>query len=330
MKIVGFEAANSFVKIKSDKGEDAYLNTLRERHDLGEDLYEGAFGRATALNWFKYNGIIYTTGDTYEARSSSARDSDRYGTEEYKVESLIAIAQHVENGDEVKIVTGLPAKDYKKQSCHDDLVRNLIGTHTVYVGKEPRTFEIVEVRSILQPLGTLTFLMLNEDGSPKEQGVKLAKQRKVVVDIGFGTTDVAILEGTTLIDSFGVDVAMLDAYERMLKKLDLHNDLTPFQMEKAVRAAKSGKVTFEYGGREYDATDAAAESLRITAGNIISRVKNRIALDKYDATIFTGGGVLALYDHLKHQLEGVPNAVPVREPQMANARGNYIYGKYKK
>jgi plasmid segregation protein ParM len=332
MKVVGYEAANSFVKIKSEKGETAYLNSLRERIEPVEDVYGGTFGNKSSLNFYKYDDVTYTAGDIYDAKSSSARDSDRYGTYEYKVESLIAIAQHIDNGDEVKVVTGLPAKDYKKQECHDKLSKNLRGTHTVYIGKEPRTFEIKEVKTILQPLGTLTALMFNDDGTPKEQGLKLSRQRVVVVDIGFGTTDVAVLEGGNLIDSFGVDVAMFDAYDRILKKVGLENDLTTFQMESYVRKAikDNRKVTFEYGGVEYDVTDETKKSLQITAGSIVSGVKNRIALDKFDATVFTGGGVLALRSNLKHQLEDVPNAVPVGSPQMANARGNYIYGVVKR
>jgi plasmid segregation protein ParM len=327
MKVIGYEAANSFVKIKSDKGEEAYLNTLRERSEVEELVYaDGTFGKSNSdKSRYKVEGRTFTRGDIYEAQSSSSRDSDRYGSEAYKLESLIAIAGHVDNGDEVKLVTGLPVKDYHSKA-EDMLAESLLGTHTVFVDKEPKTFTIEEVRNVLQPLGTLTFLMLNEDGSPKDGGIKLAKQRKVVVDIGFGTTDIAILEGTTLVDSFGVDVAMLDMYERILKKLKLQNDMTPFQIEQALRAG----TLLHHGGREFDAAAAYEEARKVTASTIVSRVKNRISLDKYDASIFTGGGVTALRGELKHLLEDVPNAVPVREPQLANARGYFIYGKHKK
>ena len=329
MKVIGFEAANSFVKIKSERGEDAYLNTLRERHDLGEDI----FGEESApKEFFKYNDIIYTKGDTRNMQSSSARDSDRYATEEFKIESLIAIAQHVDNGDQVKVITGLPAKDYKNQKTHDTIARQLLGQNTVWVGKEPRTFEVMEVRTILQPLGTYTFLLMNEDGSLKEQGLKLSRQNKVIIDIGFGTTDVAILEGGEMVDHFGIGVSMFDVYDRMLTKLGLKNSLSHLQMERLVRQAEKEKkpLVIEYGGREYEAEDIKKESMRIVAGRIITGLKNRVSLDSYDAAIFAGGGVLALYDHLKVLLEEIPNAVPVKHPQMSNARGFYIYGKYKK
>ena len=328
MKVIGVEAANSFVKTKSEGNESAYLNTLRERLEIGEDLYGNAFGNTKKREFYKYNGVIYTKGDVHDAKSSSARDSDRYDSESYKIEMLIAIAEHVENGASVKAVTGLPAKDYKKDEIHGKIVNALKGTHTVYVGNEPRTFEIKDVMVILQPLGTLTFLMLNEDGSPKPQGLKLAKQRKIIVDIGYGTTDVAILEGTTLIDSFGVDVSMFDAYDRILKKLGLENDVDAFEVEKVIREASKNKTEaiLEHGGKEYKLDELKNETFKLVTDRIVRGVKRRVSLEKYDASIFTGGGVLALYDHLKANLEDVPNAVPVRAPQMANAVGYYIYG----
>lgn len=331
MKVIGFEAANSFVKIKSEKGEDAYLNTLRERYEEGEDVYGDTFGARQKREYFKYNDILYTKADVHDADSSSARDSDRYDSEAFKLESLIAIAQHVDNGDSVKVVTGLPGKDYKKDDAHADLAANLKGTHTVWVGNDCRTFEIKDVMTILQPLGTFTYLMLNEDGSAKPLGLKLSKQRVVIIDIGFGTTDIAILEGTTLIDTFSLDVSMFDAYNRILKKHGLDDIVDAFEIEKVIRETEKGeRVIFSHGGVEYDLEDAKNESFKRIADRIVRGVKKRVSLDKYDASIFTGGGVLALYDNLKVELEDVPNAVPVREPQMANARGYYIYGRNKK
>src|SRR5690606_37347940 len=98
--------------------------------------------------------------------------------------------------------------------------KNLGGTHTVYVNGTPRTFEIVDVKVLLQPLGTLTHLLIDEHGDIRKEGLGLtrADKRSVIVDIGWGTTDVALMQGSNLVDYFGVDTAMQDAYELILNR----------------------------------------------------------------------------------------------------------------
>ena len=320
MKVVGIEAANSFVKVKSRKGETAYLNTVREHFAKEESFLTGV---PNGLNVFRYDGSIYTVGDIHDYLSSSSRDGDKYDMFQYKLENLLGIAQHVDNGDRIRVVTGLPSEHYS-EDLKNKVISNLQGRHTVYVNTEPRTFEIVDVKVILQPLGTLTYLLIDENGYIRNEGVGLtrADKRTVIVDIGWGTTDIALMQGPNLVDYFGIDTAMLEVYEQILDHHGLRSKLTPFQAEYQLKLGDD----LEYGGIKYPTGILAKEVRANVASSILTKLKNRVKLEEYDAVIFTGGGVSALYENIRMAALSIPNALPIQEPQMANARGYYAYG----
>lgn len=326
LKAVGMEVANSFVKVKSYKGEGVYLNTIKEHFEDEEQAFFGSLSDGTRKKRFKYQGRLWSIGETRGGVSSSGRDSDRYATDSYKAQAMIALAQFVESGDELKVVTGLPANHYRKQNAEHLVEEALRGEHVVTVDGNPVKFNVRQVVPVLQPMGTLYYLMLNDDGTPRPDARRLRDAYKAIVDIGFGSTDVAILDGAELVEYFVVNVSMVNAYERILRTVKLQNELTPLEAEQQLREQDA----LSFGGRTYDVEEIKRNAFKTTASEIIAGVKNRVSLERMDATIFTGGGVKALYSGLRDQLENVPNAVPVKDPQPANARGFWLYGMYKK
>lgn len=327
--VIGYEVANSFVKIRSRRGEDIYPNTLRriEPFEMDLDLQSG-----------RPRYTYYTIGkDTYVAGerslktdiSSSSRDSDRYDTPEFFAESLIAISQHAEHEDELVIVTGLPVNHFQDGKSKEKLLRLLGGEHRIYVNGRIKTFYIRKVLVILQPIGTLTSLIFDLDGFIVNQ--KLVKTTKVIIDIGWGTTDVAILDGLRLIRQEPVDMAMLDAYlniERAMRhEFDYIKDrnIPLFKLEEQLRDSDS------YIGwdQKFNVKAIKARAFEITASTIMSQIKNKVTLSDYDQIIFTGGGVSALKIYLKAQLEDKKNIYMPSNTQMANATGFYVYGKVK-
>lgn len=316
--VVGHDAANSYVKSVSEDKSIVYPNTLRERPEQEE-----AFLNGTRQPRFTYKGVTYTIGEARFSVSSSARDSDRYLSDVWRTESIISVAQHVKNRNRVKVVTGVPSNHYGN-SVAKDIENALVGSHTVVVDGKKRTFEIAQTTVVLQPMGTLFYLIVHDDGTLRKETAHLLDNLKIIIDIGFGSTDIAIVDGSELIEYFGVDASMLDAYERILQKSNLANELTPLQAEQQLRQGTS----LSYGGQHFDVTDLKKESFKLVAQSIISKVKNRKSLESFDASIFTGGGVQALHSDLKRYLVDVPNAVPVSNSQEANAYGYYLYGLY--
>lgn len=330
IKVVSFEAANSYVKGRSAKGRICYLNALKERFEDEEVVQVRSKIKVDVEDKpenkiFKFEGRLYTIGDALDAVFSTARDADRYSNPFYRTASILAISQLIDHGDRVLAVTGVPGNHYKNEQVYQAIKNALTGVHTVVINGETRTFEIVDVKIILQPMGTLYSLIINEDGTYTDNGQDIEEARKkIVIDIGFGSTDVAVLDGMTLLRVFTVDISMVDAYKRILRKLELTNKMEPLEIEQALR---KGSVV-RHGGITYDATKAKEEAFEITAQQIISRVKNRESLEDFDYVIFTGGGVEALYQPLKSHLIGVPNAVKVGDAQQANGEGYYLYGLF--
>ncbi|WLR44437.1 ParM/StbA family protein (plasmid) [Bacillus carboniphilus] len=326
--IIGVEAANSFVKLKAPgDNEDYYLNTRKELiaeeegHLLGEDKEKQTV--------FEIDGSRFIVGDP-KGVSSTDRSEERYKDKKYKHETLAAVATQISDGQKVSIVTGLPADHYKKKYLHDDVINNLKGNHTVFVDGERKKFNIDRVHVMLQPLGSLMYYIFNFDGTVRKGREHLLKAKILVIDIGFGTTDVVEVDSMQPSESEGIDVGMINAtkfFSTIIKnEFPRINGLPDgLQLDQTMRY----KDMIMAGGVEYDIKEMKNKAYSLTADEILSKVGVKgFNLNQYDLVLFTGGGVEALRDQLKIKLEGT-NARRLEKSQMANAYGYYTYGVIK-
>jgi hypothetical protein len=328
---VGVEAANSFVKAATASEELCYLNTLR-RVEPFEDI--------TGLTVFNFEGTNYVAGEITGV-SSSARNDDRYASKGYRAETIIAVAQLVEDGAEVILSTGLPAEDHKNKQNHVKAQRNLQGEHTVYVSGEERTFTVKKVYTPLQPVGSVVNRLYGFDRKLRNGSEQERKARKLVVDIGFGTTDVSDIEGLRTIRYDGIPVGMLES-NRIIKdeltKRGARGIQSYLHMDALIRNADvvteadefTGKdvvvrMAIHTGGKEFEISELVRDAYEYTASLIMKRVENLgYVMKDYDMVLFTGGSTLALHEYLKPYLEGV-NTKAEKGAQIANAKG---YAKY--
>jgi plasmid segregation protein ParM len=328
---IGVEAANSFVKAATEHEELCYLNTLR-RVEPFEDT--------TGLTVFSFEEIAYIVGEVTGV-SSSARNDDRYASEGYRAETIIAVAQLVENGAEVILSTGLPAEDHKNKLNHTKAQRNLKGEHTIYINGEERTFNIKKVYTPLQPVGSVVNRLYGFDRKLRKGSEEERKARKLVIDIGFGTTDVVDIEGLRTIRYDGISVGMLEAnkivkdeltkkgargiqsylhMDALIRNADVLSEKDEFTKSDVIR-----RVTINVGGKEYEIGKSVHEAQAYTTRLIMQRVENLgYVLKDYDIVLFTGGSTLALREYLKPYLEGV-NTKAEKGAQIANTKG---YAKY--
>jgi hypothetical protein len=333
MKIVALDAANSTMKVKSFKGENKYYNVIREFLDTS------ILGSKKSHKYFQLGSLdatAYTVGelDIMDSTTSSARDKDRYTSEQFKTECLFAIADHVENGDDVAVVIGLPASHYEDEQTRLDVAVNLVGTYTVYVSGEKRTFTVHKVLPILQPVGTLLDVAMNMDGTLVDE---FLGKNIVIFDIGWGTTDLAHIyiskDGDiTLRHTYYVPYAMSNVYTMlwdMLKK-EYPNlkgkRFLPFKLDEELRG--DNNVYEQAGVKCEKAGELRKECLKKVATQIMSTAKNMVELEQMDRVVFTGGGTMALLPYIKEHTEGV-NAAKSKDTQMSNVRGFYLYGKMK-
>ncbi|MDA2128736.1 ParM/StbA family protein [Bacillus cereus] len=328
---IGVEAANSFVKVASVKEELCYLNTLR-RVESFEDT--------TGLLVYTYEGVRYVIGEE-QGVSSSARNDDRYSSAGYRTETILAVAQLVKNGSEVVIGTGLPSEDYKNEENHEKVKRNLVGEHTVQIGNKKKTFIISRVYTPMQPIGSVVNRIYDYSLNVREGMDWERKARKLVIDIGFGTTDVCEAKGLRIVRYDGVQAGMMEA-NRIIKdeltKRGARGIVSLLHMDTLLRNAKRNyvkdeftekdilsEVIIETGGKEYEIKDLMEQALEYTTRAVMQRVEMLgYVMKDYDVVLFTGGSLLALHEYIKPYLTGV-NTKAEKGAQTANAKG---YAKY--
>lgn len=330
MKIVSLDAANSTMKVKSFDREEAYYNVLRKGDDQS---ILGGGGSREVFRLGSLDATPYTLGelDIMDAITSSARDKDRYATEQFKRECLFALSRHVEHGDDVAVVIGLPASHIEDKDARRDVTAALIGTHTVYVNDKKKVFTVHKVLPILQPIGTLLDAAMDDDGAILDEflGKNIA-----IVDIGWGTTDIAHMyiskDGEVVLrNPYDVPYSMANVYSMLWDKLKENypklkgKRFLPFKLDDDLRESD---VYEQAGVICRDAGDIRKKCLQEVADNIMTTAKNKVELDQMDRVIFTGGGTEALLPYIKKYIEGV-NAAKSSDAQMANVRGFYAYGK---
>lgn len=328
-RIVGFEAANSYVKWRSVDGSDIYFNSLWR---VPEDYEANILGGGGLSNVFGIDGEEFLAGTRKRGYiTSSSRGIERYASDEYRRESLIALAHSAQSGEALSIVTAIPADHYKDKASVEELItKNLRGTTGVInmtTNGEALSFGILKVKTILQPAATVIGIALDEKGKVRKGYEFLTTNYKVVIDIGWGTTDIAVMDGMDVVRTFTVDKSMVDAYERIDGRLKRdHTELRSmgyklFDLEAQLRDGDE----FSWGGKTYDCADYKTDTFEWIAGEIMTGVGNNVKLKDADAAIYTGGGCIPLKENLKNFTGGI-NALIADDPQGANARGCYVYG----
>lgn len=323
IKHIGYETANSYVKIKAANGESTYLNTLKEVHHSRQENILGNGSTGSTKSVYSISSRKYHVSEP-DGLGNTDRNESRYQSVMYLDASKIAIRRFADNGDEIVAVTALPSAHYDLPGVADRLKNDILKEHVVYKDGVPITFNVIKFGTILQPVATIIPCIFDQNANVINKG--LLKAKKIVVDIGWGSTDVAILNGLDLERNIPIDGSMLDAYEYILNMLEdkyeaLKNRKIPlFSLESQL---KNGDV-FEYGGVKYDCQNIKKDALAYAVSKIMGKLGGHgIELKEYEFSIFGGGGTTALADHLKPQLEGV-NAFKVERPQIQNAIGCYI------
>lgn len=295
-RIVGFESANSFIKgFTLGKALLVYPNTLSKNPKESITLSDAA---KTAV--YEVEGTEYTVGKTLSYKSSSMASVFRYSTPNYKIESLIAIAQLVDNNDTVIASTGIPSKHYGElEDITSTIQQQLKGYHEIKINGEIKSFTIAEVIVKLQPYAAFYSTAIQIDmynqyiDNPILVG-RIQDNPTLVVDIGWGSTDIADVFGLDLIDSFATKTSIKHYYESLLQKIKTKYAGQPIatasiellEIEKQLRKTN----ILNYGNVQYDCGDIINETKAEITLNIITELYAKRELEEYTTVVFTGGG----------------------------------------
>lgn len=247
-----------------------------------------------------------------------------------KTLALAALAPYVEDGEPVRLVTGLPIGFFRKHK--DQLTTLLQNRHAMTVvhangEAEQRQLYIEKVRVIPQPFGSLFNLMLDDAGKVAAQ--HFANEKIGVIDIGFRTCDYTVADRTRYSQrgSASSDSGMSSAYTAIAQNLQTQSGVN-VEIYRLYEATQRG--TIKIRGKLYDLKPLFKRAMSQLAARIADEV-HRLWADDWDidTIVLTGGGGAALAPYLQALLEGDVLPLPVdQDARLNNVFGYWKYGRH--
>lgn len=331
-RVIGLDVANSTLKVWTDELNIKYINTIKEVNDAGL-----VYSFKADYQMFVYNKKIYEVGLT-SATGSGGRVISRYGSEEYTMEALIAIASCLkELGSKgknqiLRIVTGVPSSLAKNDKITGLIKEKLIGKHEIkavtFEDVVPIEFEIAEVVVVPQPLGTMYDYVYDDEA--EELSEKLLDQRAIVVDIGWGTTDIAILESARVRSTFSFDIGTSDyimaLQEDVATNMPEANifSLSPHELD--FKLIESNIVETPFG--KFNLTEYVEKHKKEQSKRVYQEIMGLgLEFNKFYKIILTGGGALLYEDNLKEFFDD-PRVLIKDNAVMSNCKGFWLLGNY--
>lgn len=331
-RIVGLDVANSTLKIWTDELNLKYVNTIREINDAGL-----VYSFRTDYQMYVYGKQVYEVG-LVSATGSGGRGTARYGSEQYKTEALIGIAsclKEIENLSEnevLRVVTGVPSNLARNQKIIGAIKQMLLGNHEIksvtWDSVKPIKFKIAEVIVVPQPLGTMYDYVYDKEADALNE--KLLDQRAIVIDIGWGTTDIAILETARVRSTFSFDIGTSDYISDLQEEVNMvMPEASIFSLsahELDLCLLDSPVVETPFG--EFDLSSYSEKHKKNQAKRVYQEVMGLgLEFNKFYKIILTGGGAL-LYEEYLRELFNDPRLIIQENAVMANCRGFWLLGNY--
>lgn len=224
---------------------------------------------------------------------------------------------------DVTLVTGMPSAEIKTDE--DTMLKEFLkGRHVIKRDGLEKVINIVDVRVMEQPLGTLLNLYLSTKG---EIHKKLKTSTITVIDFGSGTTIVDTYKNMKRIKELSETIytGMNDIYRNIkdrlvakygLKTIDITQIEDGFKNDFTLTISDRKKYPFNI-----EATEAINEVLNQTISDIDRIIPNRESIDEF---IATGGGTVTVGSSFK-ELFNEESLILVDDPQESNVNG---YGKF--
>jgi len=209
-----------------------------------------------------------------------------------------------------KMVLGLPTREFNSPA-KEYLKATFAGTFEI----RNQEFTVDDVLVANQPLGSGALYF-------QDHADDLKRQRLLVIDIGYGTTDIAlIVRGKVDLDhSTSTEAAMRAVCKAVAKEVATSYDfeVSPSQIDEAFR---NGETSFEKWGATVDLSDIAKRHADTIAKDIVTDATGCLgSLKNIDTILVSGGGAIYPGAELKNHING-PVIVVMENPVSANLRG---------
>lgn len=302
-------------------------------------------------------GDIWLVGRTAEATMNqidvdSTTDESlytryRYNSEVYRVIMLTGLALGLYGtgeGKEIFLQTGLPSAYVKRDS--GKLVQALSGDIdiSIKIGNNPFTrfkFTLDEqhIDVMEQPRGTLNSVVY-KNGEVSEYASKILRSSVVVLDMGFGTSDIFAFKNniTDGHDSYS-DTSMRAVFDLALKKIsdEYPIDTKIFELQKYLIDGSIPYMDMESDTYKMNYIEIAPyieKANEDLCSKEIARLMQKFDnLKDYRYLIVTGGTGMSRFEMIRKKLEGIPTltVLPGNEntPELScvysNAIGYYLF-----
>lgn len=335
MKVLGIDIGFGFTKATNGTDTMVFKSIFGDASEL---QFWMDFGDKMPSDFFHVtvDGKSYFIGELAEQQSQVLNftlDQEKLITEFVKILSLTVAGAYQDQDAEINvpinIVSGLPIGHFKNN--HDRFNEILTGHHQVIYHRHNGTKVTKEVyiNKILmlpQPLGSILNLLMDENG--KIANGDLAQQKIGVVDIGFRTTDLSIMDKLRYIDrgSRTMDTGISKAFTMIANKLREKYGVN-VQLYRLYNTVESGTINIK--GQSLNLASIRDQVYEQLAGNIANDI-DRLWSEDWDieTIVLTGGGSMALAKHLQPLITGnVVFSGENEDARLNNVKGYLKYGK---
>lgn len=315
---VALDLANGFIKVSNNGKTVCYENKLRriKHNDFSVIKSEDK----TIYNFDNNQYVLDPVGGI----TSGGRNNQRYGTDQYLLESLIAISNVTDKVD-ISLTIGLPCKDHGNSEIEKKIIEKLTnGPHVLKIKRGSnqeevgRVIDIKDVTILCEPVGTLLDLMIDEKLNLVSQ---LQDLKFLIIDIGHGTMDIVETHGLNVINKDHANIGGMTLVQDYLERINANHSETGMVFKESditiIPKAKINKYQ-----KEWNFNKELESAKKTVANEITSTISQKgYAYEDYDAVVFTGGCCLQVNGYLQLPVNGVIH----ENCQTANVNG---YDKY--
>ena len=333
MQIIGADIGFGYTKCSDGRRTQIFKSVVGEATEVqfDEAIIESA--EDGLPRHIEIDGEAFFVGELAEQQSRGrgfTLDPQQFIAKYARPLALTAIAPYVEDGNPVRLVTGLPISFFRKQ--HGAMVQLLQKRHQVTLvdrkgQRIEKNIQIDRVQVIPQPFGSVFNLMLNDMG--KATNETFLQEKIGIIDVGFRTADYTISHKTKYLErgSLSSDAGISSAYTAIANLLNEKSGVT-VELYRLYEAVSKGVIKIR--GKRYDLTKIVDKAFGQLASKIAADV-NQLWVDDWDidTIVISGGGGAVLAPYLQPLLEG--EVVPMPEgvdARMNNVRGYVKYGHH--
>lgn len=256
-------------------------------------------------------------GEATVSRMGSARM--RLASDPYLLLHLAAILASLPRGqttDHVIFAGGLPVDDASDPQVIATLRQRLHGTHTLIWDQCVYTITIAGSMFVPQPIGAIATLLLDPDGRVRSDGTLTRK--RLVLDIGGGTTDFTGRDGLQLIPGTegGVRIGIKDAAQRACQFIRrTYPALTHLDATQVLAQMHRTQPTVSLHGRPIAIQTEIDAALRQTSDELLAHVlplwERQLAQGE---VLVCGGGGERMAASLHQALDGLTRVTLLSNP----------------